>query len=125
MPVQVHIGFSYPMNAAVVFSGFDGESVSLIKVINLTFSDGNKSVTLQAQPLGFYEADILLPLAKEKKELPTNMTGTNMNSIYLENNAGVPENGSPTCDSKGCITVWVSGGLSYCDCGSYHIHLGC
>jgi hypothetical protein len=58
-----------PVDAAVVFSGAGGESVSLIRISNHSLSHENKVLTLGVHPLEFYEGEALKSFAQEKIEL--------------------------------------------------------
>ena len=58
-PVGYVSSFQLPMNAALVFSGTDGESVSLVQISNFSLSDENNVLTLQIVPLAFYDGDEL------------------------------------------------------------------
>lgn len=85
VPIDLLSLYPYPLNAAVVFSGGDAGSVSLVEVSNLSLSEGNKTLTLQATPLEFYDGEVLQSFASEKNELPVNKAGTfNRFCIYIE-----------------------------------------
>lgn len=94
MPVEILPRYHSPLNTAIKFSGVDNESVSLISVSNLSYSDENKTLTLQVKPLEFYEGPVLKTFANEKTELATDMAdGLNSTGIYIEMIALTPTNG--------------------------------
>jgi hypothetical protein len=104
VPVELLSLYKYPLKAAAVFSGADGESVSLIEVSNLSLSDGNKVLTLEVKPLKFYEGEKLKILASENSELDSVMTGKNdQTGIYLETSMLAIENTDslPCCKDQG------------------------
>ena len=51
IPVERLTNVTFPLNAAVVFSGADNETAFMVEVSNLSLSDGNKSLTLLVKPL--------------------------------------------------------------------------
>lgn len=57
--------FHFPINAALIFSGTDGESVSLVQVTNLSFSNETKVLSMQVTPLEFYEGEMLKAYAND------------------------------------------------------------
>jgi hypothetical protein len=76
---------TYPINAAVVFSGAGSESVSLMKISNLSLSDENKVLTLRVNPLEFYEGEVLKSFVSDKNELDAiEFEKFNDTGIYLE-----------------------------------------
>ena len=93
LPIEGLTNITYPLDAAVVLSGTGNESTSLVKVSNLTLSDGNKSLILQVKPLEFYEGKLLNSFVSEKKELPLEKTGKFSSiGIYIETTQLPPAN---------------------------------
>ena len=52
---------------ALVLAGDSDESVFMVRVINMSLSDGNKILTLKVEPLEYYDG-VLLNLFNEKKQ---------------------------------------------------------
>ena len=92
------------MNAALVFSGPDEESISLVQISNLSLSDGNKELTLQIAPLEFYEGEMLKEFAKNAIPIDT-VEKEKMKSVgvYLEGSFDAPDNADcpPGCRWNG------------------------
>ena len=110
---------SYPVKAAVVFKGSDTESTSMITVTNVSLSDKNKILTLQVNPLEFYEGEVLKSFASNQMTLSGNKSGKNNTiSIYLEPSSVVPSNGGD-CNPCLCCDFGGSGECGYiCRCGA-------
>jgi len=96
LPVSDASIFSLPLNAALIFSGTDGNSVSLVQISNLTLSDENNTLTLQIKPLEFYEGEMLkayatdaIDIANLDKEMKKTI------GIYLEGSLPTRENWDP------------------------------
>jgi len=83
-PVEDLFGYATPLNAALVFSGPDGNSVSFIEVSNLSLSEGGRSLTLEVTPLLQYTGDILKSLESENDEMLTDTAGATRTGIFLE-----------------------------------------
>ena len=95
VPVELLTNVTYPVNAAMVFSGIDDESTSIVEVSNLSLSDGNSVLTLQVRPLEFYEGERLKLFHSENKGLNViNRAAISFTGIYAEINAALLENGS-------------------------------
>jgi hypothetical protein len=93
LPVRQISLYSFPMNAALVFSGPDGESVSLVQISHLSLSDTNKELTLQIAPLEFYEGEMLKEYAKNA--IPITSVDEEMMKtvgVYLEGSFDAPDN---------------------------------
>lgn len=93
LPVRQVSLYSFPMNAALVFSGTDEESVSFVQISNLSLSDGNKELTLQIASLEFYDGVMLKEFAKNAIPIDT-VEKEKMKSvgIYLEGSFDAPDN---------------------------------
>lgn len=86
-PVQLLPVFTYPINAALVLSGADGESVSLLKISNATTLKDKKELTLKVTPLQYYDGQMLKSFANESKGIDTFKDGKhNETAIYFEMN---------------------------------------
>jgi hypothetical protein len=117
IPVEQLTSLTYPMSAALVFSGVDNETTFMVKVANLSLTDGNNVLTLQVEPLQYYEGDYL-------KSFDSAIQGLEMligsqysrSAIYIEATSRAPDN-------TGCVT-WmccvyaqsVCEGKAYCEC---------
>lgn len=79
------IDITYPLHAAVVFSGNDNESTSMVTVSNLSLSGGNKVLTLQVNPLKYYDGDELNSFANESVDIFTNnVIKNNSTEVFME-----------------------------------------
>jgi hypothetical protein len=76
----------------------------MVKVSNLSLSDGNKLLTLQVHPLTYYEGVMLSSMAGKNSEL-SDIIGKKFNrtSIYLEGSPVRPTNYD--CGYEG-LTCW-------------------
>ena len=93
LPIEGLTNITYPLNTAAVFSGADGDYISLVEVSNLSLSEENKSLILQVKPLEFYEGTVLKSFANEKNELPLGKTGKFSSfGIYIETTQLPPAN---------------------------------
>ena len=81
---------TYPLNAAVVFSGTSNESTSMVTVSNLSLSDENKVLTLQVIPLKYYDGEELKSFASKNVDLPTNNVGNNNSTGIFVEIIGIP-----------------------------------
>ena len=87
LPVERLTNITYPVNAAIVFSGADNESTFRVEVSNLSLSERNKALIVQVKPLEFYEGSVLNNFTIEKKELSAGSVGSiNGIGFYLEIN---------------------------------------
>lgn len=85
MPVERLVNMTFPLNAAIVFSGDTGQSTYLVNVSNLSWSAGNKSVSLEIKPLEFYEGDMLKPYGSPTNDVGLDKTGNySSTGIYIE-----------------------------------------
>lgn len=92
-PVSEFSGITYPLNAAIVVSGCDKESVSLVEIFNLSLSDENKSLQLQVKPLEFYEGSVLKTFENETSGLDTLAVGNcSQTGVYIEVLGSTAEN---------------------------------
>jgi hypothetical protein len=93
IPVKRISNITGPLNAVIHFSGSDGESVTLVRVSNLSLYDENKVLTLRVHPLEFYEGRILTSLASEKNDLDKiPLDSFDSTGIYLEITEQTPQN---------------------------------
>lgn len=84
---------TYPLIAAVVYSGSDNESTSLIEVSNLSFSAGYTNITLQGANLQYYDGVKLKEFAQNATPLDgTIVQNATHFSVYLEFPEGIKEN---------------------------------
>lgn len=93
LPISDVTIFQFPLNAALVFSGTDGDSISLIQISNLSLSDDNKDLTLQINPLEFYEGEMLKGYAHDAIAIEKINTETHKSiGVYMEVPAQTPSN---------------------------------
>lgn len=84
---------SVPMHTAVHFSGPDTNLVSLITIENLTITDDNKTLTLQARPFDYYDGTVLAAYTQDTVPLYRLDEKTcNKTGIYVEMVKTAPEN---------------------------------
>lgn len=84
-PVGILTNLTYPLNAAVVFSGADNESTSMVLVENLSFSDGNKDINLQVTPIKSYDGERLKDFANAASLLDkSDINKAGSFSLYIE-----------------------------------------
>jgi len=118
LPVSQIPLYSLPINAALVFSGTDGDSISLVQISNLTLSGENKDLTLQIKPLEFYEGEMLKAYVKDA--IPFDTVHKEMKDtlgVFIEGALIVPENyRDPCCD---CIDTCRERGYSRIECNEY------
>lgn len=90
---------TYPLHAAVVFSGNDNESTSMVTVSNLSLSDGNKVLTLQVNPLKYYDGEELKSFANESVDIFTNnVSKNNSTGVFMEVIGTPPTNWDNPCE---------------------------
>ena len=93
IPVQQLTNMTAPMNAALVLSGEDKESTFVVEVSNLSLSDGNNTLTLQVNPLEFYEGSVLKSFSNVSHDWTAEKQERYPQSgIYLEWSIPVPKN---------------------------------
>jgi hypothetical protein len=97
IPVKQLTNMTYPMNAAMVFSGTDNETTFMADISNISLSDGNKVLKLQAHPISFYDgmtlrdfANVAIPLDQNYLNKPGSI------SFYLEIKRSSPTNDVPS-----------------------------
>lgn len=92
-PVERLTKLRYPLDAAMVFSGADNESVSMVTISNLSLSEGDTVLTLQVTPMKYYEGEVLKSFTGEKGRLDmTNVGEVLSTGIYMEMKGIAPEN---------------------------------
>jgi len=99
---------SLPMNAAVVFSDTGKDTVSMVKVTNISLSDEDKVLTLRVSPLKFYEGEALKSFSSKQKELSDSKDATmKFTQIYAEY--------KPLSENRCCgWCEWNVGETCYC-----------
>lgn len=90
-PLQFLSKLPYPLSAAVVFSDTESESVSLVTISNLSLSDGNTNLTLQASPLKYYEGELLQDFAQNTSVI-TGKEQMLVTGLYIESKENIPVN---------------------------------
>lgn len=85
IPLDGLSGFSYPLNAAVLFSGSDADSGAFVIISNLSLSDENTLLTAHVSPNEFYEGEALKTRIDNQGSLNlTRVQNYPESSIYLE-----------------------------------------
>jgi len=105
IPVPLLTGFSLPLHAAIVITGPEGDSTSLIRIVNWSLSDNMTSIDLEWKPVEFYDGTLLVPFDTEKKEITQEiLDGSIMTGLYLEISGETPSNdASPS--SQECLQI--------------------
>lgn len=85
MPVELLTTMTKPLHVALVYSGAENESTSMVEVSNLSLSDGNAVLTIVVKPLEFYDGEMLNFFESEKSAVNTITTGQyGKIGIYIE-----------------------------------------
>ena len=103
------------LNAALVLSSTADETVVMVRVVNLLLSDGNKVLTLQVDPLGYYEGALLTSFNDKKQDIDVITDNPIRTGVFLENIGAPLENDNVctcicsdgSCDPK--YTGWLCG----------------
>ncbi|MFH0967336.1 MAG: hypothetical protein V1862_06595 [Methanobacteriota archaeon] len=81
------------INAAIVISGVDGETTSIVQVSNPVYSAGTNVLMLDVEPLTYYEGTVLKNFSDEEQNMTPDKIGkVVMTRVYLENHQKAPEN---------------------------------
>jgi len=103
VPVSFLTYVSLPIDAVVVFNDKDSKSVSIVKIENLTFSDDKRYLTLQVDPLDYYERTLLSPYAQDTQNLHKLDKKTfNATGLYMEIIKSAPDNAQTPYAYKTC-----------------------
>jgi len=131
-PVSELSGITYPLNAALVFSGGDSESVSLVEIFNLSLSDEGRSLLLQVKPLEFYEGSVLKTFEGGNSGLDTIAVGnSSQTGVYIEVLGSAAENADECGSCQGGVRECCSplvGNVIVCakqPCGNCNNIFGC
>jgi hypothetical protein len=103
--------YTYPLKGAVIFSGVGNESVPIIEVSNLSFSEKNKALTLHIRPVKHYEGEVLKTFADKNIGLDSaRMNKNEMTALYLETSMLNLENWGYLCcnDQDMCAMGQIS-----------------
>jgi hypothetical protein len=112
MAVELLTTMTEPLNVALIFSGADNESTSMVEVSNLSLSDGNTVLTLQVKPLEFYDGEALKSFESEKSAANTVSVGQHDNiGIYIEDLIS-PLDNSENCGE--CFELSTGGWYQAC-----------
>ena len=104
IPVERLNNQASSLNAALVLAGDSDESVFMVRVINMSLSDGNKILTLKVEPLEYYDG-VLLNLFNQKKQ-EIDLISDNLfihTGVYLESM------GEPLKNDNACTCVCSDG----------------
>lgn len=106
-PVDRLNNLTYPINAALVLSNENKRTI-MVRIANLSLSDEDKILTLQVNPLSYYEGKYLQRFYDQRLELETlGESNHSRAAIYLEMKQNRPLN-------SGCH-AWCSDGVdSFC-----------
>ncbi len=104
---SVPVGFltylSTPIDAVVVFHDKDSKSASIVKIENLTFSDDKRYLTLQVDPLDYYDKTLLSPYAQDAQNLhQVDKKTFNVTGLYMEIIPSPPDNSETPYAYKTC-----------------------
>ncbi|MDD1727831.1 MAG: hypothetical protein LUQ50_02030 [Methanospirillum sp.] len=94
IPVERLANLPYPLSTALVFSGDDNETTFMVQVSQLSLSDGNTVLTLQVEPLPYYEGDRLASFTSKGLKTLVESQYTK-SAIYMDMAGTPPENGCP------------------------------
>jgi hypothetical protein len=117
IPVRRLSSLTYPLIGAVVFSDPENESTSMVKVSNLSLSEGNKVLTLEVIPLKYYDGGKLQSLADKQTELATGkIEECKKTQIFFETNVPLASNNlDEDCNCpKGYYITYFGGDETYC-----------
>lgn len=107
IPVRSLRNPTYPMSAALVLSNTDNETNTLVQVVNVSLSDGNKILSLQVNPLEYYEGERFKSFNNNSKGLETLVNSQfTKAAIYFEIEGAPPVNvpeGYCDCHTWGCL----------------------
>lgn len=93
VPIKNLSTIRMPVNAALLFSDNGSETVALVSISNLTFSDSPDTVVLQVKPLEFYEGTALERFkSRMSDEILKTGEKTGIIGLYLEIIDTAPEN---------------------------------
>jgi hypothetical protein len=95
MPLTTDSEYQLPLNAALVLNGADGEAVYLVKIKTWSFDSDKKALTLDVEPVEFYEGVTLKKFTDVKWDLSADKVGKELSTgLYLEIVGGTPSNGN-------------------------------
>jgi len=105
MPVPFITGFPLPIHGAIVCTGQEGDSTSLIRITNWSLSDDMTVIDLEWKPVEFYDGTLLIPFDTDTKEITQEiLDGSIMTGLYLEITGVTPSNdASPS--PKECLEI--------------------
>ncbi|MBN1166905.1 MAG: hypothetical protein JXA44_07210 [Methanospirillaceae archaeon] len=85
VPVELLTNLTGPLNGALVFSENESESVPLVEISDLSWSDDNTVLTLVVAPKEFYEGEVLASFNRENARIDVLETpGSLITGIYIE-----------------------------------------
>ncbi|PWR71860.1 hypothetical protein ACKUB1_14280 [Methanospirillum stamsii] len=109
VPVESLTDISYPAQAVVKLFNAENETNSIIQVLNLSLSDENKVLTLNVNPLEYYEGEMLKSLVNGQELTLDEINGEyNRADIYLEAVWEAPSN-ALNCNPCFCCDFGGSG----------------
>ena len=92
-PLERLTRMRYPMDAALVLSGADNESTSMIEITSLSLTDDNKTLMLHVTPLPYYEGALLKSFTGTQADLSAAVVGNRSTTqLYAEISLPVAEN---------------------------------
>jgi len=85
MPLTTDSAYQLPLNAALALNGADGEAVYLVKIKTWSFDSEKKALSLDVEPVEFYEGSVLKKFTTVKQELSVEKVGKELSTgLYLE-----------------------------------------
>jgi len=85
IPVTSLPYLKYPMDAALVFFNADNETTVMVQVVNVSLSDNNKVLTIQADPLESYDGEWLKSFNDKREDINVLLDGQSTSlGIYLD-----------------------------------------
>lgn len=94
IPIKKLTNLTYLLSAALFLSGEGNDTTMMVQVANVSLSDGNKILTLHANPLNYYEGELLKSFSEKRDMVPnTKDMRFDFAGLYLEPNRFVAQNG--------------------------------
>jgi hypothetical protein len=125
MPFEILTTLDEPLNVALVFSGADTQSTSMVEVSNLSLSNDTTGLTLTVKPLEFYDGQLLTFFESEKNEGNTIFKGQHDETrIYIEEMINPPDNVPDSFRCGQCYGIPEHGCYQAC-CWDYEMGKKC
>jgi len=113
MPLTTDSAYQLPLNAALALNGVDGEAVYLVKIKTWSFDSEKKALSLDVEPVEFYEGSVLKKFTDVKQDLSADKVGKELSTgLYLEVIGQTPAN-NMVCDA---VCSQPGSYRKYCGC---------